>query len=66
MSASKISKECLLYSAKEGFFEKVVLCKNVFAIFQNAWLNGYCGRKELNKIACKILRLPASSAAVKR
>ena len=26
----------------------------------------YCGRKELNKIACKILRLPATSAAVER
>ena len=27
---------------------------------------GYCGRKELNKIAYKILRLPATSAAVER
>ena len=32
MSASKISEECALYSAKEGFFEKVFLWKNVSAI----------------------------------
>ena len=66
VSASNISEECALYSAKEGFFEKVFLWKNVSAISPNAWWNGYRGRKELNKIACKILRLPATSAAVER
>ena len=66
VSASKISEECALYSAKEGFFENMFLWKNVFAIFVIAWWNGYCCRKELNKIACKILRLPATSAAVKQ
>ena len=39
--------------------------KNI-AISRIAWWNEYCGRKELNKIACKILRLPATSAAVER
>ena len=66
VSASKISKECTLYSAKEGFFEKVFLWKNVSALSPIAWSNGYCGRKELNKIACKNLRLPSASAAVER
>ena len=66
VSQSKISEECALYLAKEGFFEKVFLWKNVSAISPIAWWNGYCGRKELNKIACKILRLPATSAAVER
>ena len=67
VSAFKISKKCTLYSAKEGFFEKsVFLWKNVSAFSPVAWWNGYCGRKELNKIACKILRLPATSATVER
>ena len=65
VSALKLSEECALYSAKEGFFEKVFLWKNVSAISRIAWWNGYCGRRELNKIACKILRLPATSAAIK-
>ena len=66
VSACKISEECALYSAKEEFFEKVFLWKSISAIFPIAWWNGYCGRKELNKIVCKILRLPATSAAVER
>ena len=66
VSASKISEECALYSAKEGFFENVFLWKNISAISPIAWWNGYCGGKELNKIAYNILRLPATSAAVKR
>ena len=66
VSASKITGECELYSVKEGFFEKEFLWKNVSAISPIAWWNGYCGRKKLNKIACKIFRLPATSAAVKR
>ena len=66
MSTSKISEECALYSAKEGFFKKVFLWKNVSAISPIAWWNVCCGCKELNKIASKILRLPASSAAVVR
>ena len=66
VSASKISEECALFSAKEGFFEKVFFWKNVSAISPIAWWNGHCGRKELNKIACKILTLPATSAAVER
>ena len=66
VSAYKISEECALYSAKKGFFKKVFLWRNVSAISPIAWWNGYCGRKELNKIACKILRLPAKSAAVER
>ena len=64
--ASKISEECALYSAKVGFFKKVFLWKNISTISPIAWWNGYCGRKELNKIACKILRLLATSAAVER
>ena len=32
VSASKISEECALYSAKQGFFENVFLWKNVSAI----------------------------------
>ena len=64
VSASKISEECALYSAKEKFFEKVFLWENVSVICPIAWWNGYCGRKVLNKIACKILRLPPTSAAV--
>ena len=63
-STSKLPEECALYSAKEGFYEKMFLWKNVSAISPIAWWNGYCGRQELNKIACKILRLPATSAAV--
>ena len=59
VSASKIL-------AKEGLFEKVFLWRNVSAISPIAWWNGYCVRKELNKMACKILRLPAASAAVER
>ena len=66
VSESKISEECAFYSAKEGFFEKVFLWKNVSVISPIVQWNGYCGRKELNKIACKILRLPATSAAVER
>ena len=66
VSASKISEECALYSAKEGFFEKVFSWKNVSAISPIAWWNGYYGRKELNKMSSKILRLPATSAAVER
>ena len=67
MIASKISKECALYSAKKGFLEKVFFWKNVSAISPIAKWNGYCGRKELNKTAYKILRLPAAtSAAVQR
>ena len=65
-SVSKISEECALYSAKDGFFENVFLWRNVSAISPLAWWNRYCGRKEVNKIACKILRLPATSAAVER
>ena len=42
VSASKISEECALYSAKEVFFEKVFLWKNVSAISPIAWWNGYC------------------------
>ena len=63
VSVSKISEECALYSAEDEFFEKVLLW-NVFAISPIAWWNGYCGRKELNKLACKLLRLPPTSAAV--
>ena len=66
VSASKLFEECALHSAKKGFFEKVYLWTNVSANSPIAWWNGYCGRKELNKIACKILRLPATSAAVER
>ena len=66
VSASKIFQECALYSAIEGFFEKVFLWKNVSAISPIAWWNGYCDRKELNRIACKILRLSATSAAVQQ
>ena len=55
VSASKISEECALFSAKEGFFEKVFLWKNVSSTSPIAWWNGYCGRKTLNKIAFKIL-----------
>ena len=46
VSASKIFKECALYLAKEGYFEKVFLWKNVSAISPNAWWNGCCGRKK--------------------
>ena len=66
VNASKISEECALYSTKEGFFEKVFLWKNVSAIFPIAWWNGCCGCKEPTKIACKLLRLPATSAAMQR
>ena len=66
VSASKISEGCALYSAKEGFFEKMFLWKSVSAISPLAWWNRYCGCKELNKITCRILRLPATSAAVER
>ena len=66
VSASKISEECALYSAKEEFFEKVLLWKNVFVISPIAWWNGCCGRKKLNKITGKFLRLPITSAAVER
>ena len=66
VSPSKISEECAIYSAKEGFFEKEFLRKNVSAISPIAWWNGYCGSKELNNIACKIVRLPATSAAVEQ
>ena len=57
-SASKIFEECAFYSDKEGYFEKAFLWKNVSPISPIAWWNGYCGRKQPNKIACKILRLP--------
>ena len=40
VSASKISEECALYSAKEEFFEKVFLWKNVSAISPISWWNG--------------------------
>ena len=40
--------------------------ENVSLITPIAWWNGYCGRKKLNKIASKILRLPTTSAAVKQ
>ena len=66
VSAPKISEECALYSAKEGFLGKMFLWKNVFAISPFAWWNGYWGRKELNKIPSNILRLPATSAAMER
>ena len=45
VSAFKISVECALYSAKEGYFEKVFLWKNVSAISPIARWNGCCGRK---------------------
>ena len=64
VSAYKISEESALYSAKQGFFKKVFFWPNVSAISPIAWWNEYCGRKELNKIACKFLRLLATSAAV--
>ena len=57
VSASKISEECALYLAKEGFFEKVCFWQNVSAISPIAWWNGYCGLKELNNIACKIFKI---------
>ena len=57
VSASKISEECALYLAKEGFFEKMFFWQNVSAISPIAWWNGYCGRKELNNIACKIFKI---------
>ena len=44
----------------------MTLWKNVSAISPIAWWNAYCGRKELNKIACKILTLSSTSAAVER
>ena len=66
VSASKIFEECALYSAKKGFFEKVFLWKSVSAISPIAWWSRYCGRKQQNKIACKILRLPATNTTVER
>ena len=66
VNASKLLEECALYSAKEGFYEKPFLWNNVSAISPIAWWNGYCSRQELHKIACRILRLPAASAAVER
>ena len=37
--ASKFFEECALYSAKEGFSEKVLLWKSVSAISPIAWWN---------------------------
>ena len=40
VNASRISEEYALYSAEEGFFDKVFLWKNVCAISPIAWWNG--------------------------
>ena len=66
VNEDKVQENLALFSAKEGFFGKVFLWKNVEKIRPTAWWKGFCSNQELSKIASKILSLPSTTAAVER
>ena len=62
----KIQENLALYTAREGFYSKSFLWKNVEKISPTAWWKGFCSTQELSKIACKLLNLPSTTASVER
>ena len=65
VSASKISEECALYSAKKNLLKRCFM-EECFCYFPNCLVEWVLWPQRTKKIACKILRLSATSAAVER
>ena len=62
----KVQQDCILYAAKNGVFANSFLWKNVAKMSPVAWWNAYFSIQEVTKMAIRILRLPATTAAVER
>ena len=62
----KVQQDCILYAAKNGVFANSFLWKNVAKMSSVAWWNAYFSNQEITKMAIRILRLPATTAAVER
>ena len=62
----KVQQDCVLYAAKNVFFANNFLWKNVAKMSPLAWWNAYSSNQEITKVAVRILRLPATTAAVER
>ena len=63
---SKLHQDCVLYSAKDGFYAMPFWWKNIAKTSPVSWWNGYCTNQELSKIAGRPLKLPSTIAAVER
>ena len=66
VDSTKVHQDCVLYSAKAGFYAMPLLWKNIANISPVPWWNGYCANQELSKIAGRVLKLPSTTAAVGR
>ena len=66
VDSSKVHQDCVLYSAKHGFYAMPLLWKNIANISPVSWWNGYCTNQELSKIAGRLLKLPSTTAAVEQ
>ena len=62
----KVQQDCILYAAENGVFANSFLWKNVAKMSPVAWWNAYFSNQEITKMAIKILRLTATTAAVER
>ena len=61
----KVQQDCILYAAKNGVFANSFLWKNVTKMSFVAWWNAYFSNQEITKMTFRILRLPATTAALK-
>ena len=66
VDSSKVHQDCVLYSAKYGFYAMPFLWKNIANISPVSWWNGFCTNQELSKIAGRLLKLPSTTAAVEQ
>ena len=62
----KVQLDCILYAAKNGVFAHSFLWKNDAKMPPVACWNAYFSNQEITEIAMRILRLPATTAAVER
>ena len=66
LDSSKVHQDCVLYSAKDGFYAMPFSWKNIVNISPVSWWNGYCTNQELSKIVGRLLKFPSTTAAVER
>ena len=62
----KVQQDCILCAAKNGVFANSFLWKNVAKMSPVIWWNAYFSNQETTKMAIRILRLPATTAAAER
>lgn len=62
----KVFAELAEYRNKTKIFQKPYLWKAVQHTTPSTWWSGLCGSTDLSKVACRILDLPPTSAAVER